>query len=102
MFRINHNEAIELEDKVRRLYKCDRGVISGMADADYFESHPIQAAVLVVDYIHAKGLEASSTQYDEFLCKYEAIFEYPEENDADQEIRNCIDELEDIVNQYVS
>ena len=30
------------------------------------------------------------------------FFEYPEENDADQEIRNCIDELEDIVNQYVS
>lgn len=102
MFRINHSEAIELEHIVRNLYQCNRGGVSGMADADYFEGHPIQAAVLVVAYIHAKGLETSSTQYDEFLCKYESIFEHLEKNDVDQEIRNYIDELEDIVNQYVS
>ena len=53
MFRINHNDEIELEHEVRRLYGCDRGGVSGMADADYFEGHPIQAAVLVVSYIHA-------------------------------------------------
>ena len=32
MFRINHNEAIELEHQVRRLYDCDRGGVSGMVD----------------------------------------------------------------------
>lgn len=58
MFRINHNEAIELEYQVRKLYGCDRAGVSGMADADYFEGHPIQAAVLVVAYVHAKGLES--------------------------------------------
>ncbi len=72
-----------------------------MADADYFEGHPIQAAVLVVAYIHAKGLEADSLQYDEFLCKYEAIFEYPEENDAKNEVGNYIKELAEIIDGVV-
>lgn len=77
MFRINHNDAIELEHQVRRLYGCDRGGVSGMADADYFEGHPIQAAVLVVSYIHANHRESGPYQFDEFLNKYETIFECP-------------------------
>ena len=89
MFRINHNDAIELEYQVRRLYGCDRGGVSGMADADYFEGHPIQAAVLVVSYI------------DEFRSKYETIFEYPDENNAVDEVRNYIDELSSIVERYI-
>ena len=101
MFRINHNDAIALEREVRRLYGCDRAGVSGMADADYFEGHPIQAAVLVVAYIHAKKLENGPYQYDEFLCKYETIFEYPEENDAVNQVQNYIDELEKIVDLYV-
>lgn len=101
MYRINHNEAIELEHQVRRLYDCDRAGVSGMVDADNFEGNPIQAAVLVVAYIHAKGLELNSNQYDEFLHKYEVIFNYPEENDASREVRNYIEELKSIVNQYV-
>ena len=67
MFRINHNEAIELEHQVRRLYDCDRGGVSGMVDADYFEGHPIQAAVLVVSYIYANHRESGPYQFDEFL-----------------------------------
>ena len=101
MFRINHNDAIALEHEVRRLYGCDRAGVSGMADADYFEGHPIQAAVLVVAYIHANKLENGPYQYAEFLCKYETIFEYPEENDAVSQVQNYIDELEKIVDQYV-
>ena len=34
MFRINHNDAIELEHQVRRLYKCDRAGVSGLADVN--------------------------------------------------------------------
>ena len=101
MFRINHNEAIELEHQVRKLYGCDRAGVSGMADADYFEGHPIQAAVLVVAYVHAKGLESGPYQYDEFLNKYETIFEYPDENDAATEIRNYINDVTEIVEKYV-
>ena len=70
MFSINHSDAIELEHQVRRLFKCDRCGVSGLADADNFESNPLDAAIMVVSYIHAKGLQTSETQYDEFLCKY--------------------------------
>ena len=43
---------------------------------------------MVVSYIHAKGLQSSETQYDEFLCKYDSIFTYQEENDAEHEVEN--------------
>lgn len=100
MFRISHNNAIELEYLVGRLYRCERSGVSGMVDADYFEGHPIQAAVLVVAYIYANGLELDSLRYDEFLTRYENIFEYPEENDMDIEVRNYLRELTEIVDQY--
>ena len=101
MFRIKHNDAIALEQEVRRLFKCDRAGVSGLADADNFESRPMDAAVMVVSYIHAKGLQSCETQFDEFLCKYDAIFTYPEENDAANEIDNYIKELAEIVDNYL-
>ena len=101
MFRINHNDAIELEHQVRRLYKCDRAGVSGLADADNFESSPFSAAIMVVSYIHALGMQDSETQYDEFLHKYELIFNYPEENDASNEVQNYIDDLTSIIEKYL-
>ncbi len=52
MFRVTHNDAIELEHQVRRLYGCDRAGVSGLADADHFESRPMDAAIMVVSYIY--------------------------------------------------
>ncbi len=101
MFRITHSEAIELEHQVRRLFKCDRAGVSGLADADNFEPRPMDAAVMVVSYIHAKGLQYSETEYDEFLSKYSTIFKYPDENDAANEVRNYINELTEIVEKYI-
>ena len=101
MFRVTHNEAIELEYQVRRLYGCDRSGVSGLADADHFESRPMDAAIIVVSYIHAKGLQYSETEYDEFLSKYDTIFRYPDENDAKIEVRNYINELSEIVDKYI-
>ena len=101
MFSIDHGKAIELERIVRALYKCDRGGISGLATAGYFERNPMQAAVLVIAFIHAKGFEMSPYQYDEFLSRYETIFNYPDENNADDEVQNYIDELESIVESYI-
>lgn len=71
IFRINHNDAIALEYQVRKLFNCDRTGVSGLADADHFESRPMDAAIMVVSYIHAKGLQFSETEYDEFLSKYD-------------------------------
>ena len=101
MFRIQHSDAIELEHQVRRLFKCDRAGVSGLADADNFESRPMEAAVMVVSYINAKGLQSSETQYDEFLCKYDSIFTYPDENDAEHEVENYIEELTAIIDDYL-
>ena len=50
-----------------------RAGVSGLADADNFESSPFSAAIMVVSYIHALGMQDSETQYDEFLHKYEII-----------------------------
>lgn len=101
MFRINHNDAIELEYQVTKLYGCNRGGVSGMADADYFEGYPIQAAVLVVAYIYANHQENDPYQFNEFLHKYKIIFEYPDENNATGEVKNYIAELGDIVEKYI-
>lgn len=101
IFKIKHNDAITLEHQVRKLFNCDRTGVSGLADADHFESHPMDAAVMVVSYIHAKGLQFSETQYDEFLSKYDIIFSYPEENDAENKVSDYIDELSNIVNKYI-
>jgi len=101
MFRINHSQAIELEHQVRRLFKCDRCGVSGLADADNFESNPMDAAVMVVSYIHAKGLQISETQYDEFLYKYENIFKNPDENNATDAVEFYISELSAIIGEYI-
>ena len=101
MFRIDHGDAITLESIVCRLYQCNRAGVSGLADADNFEFHPMDAAIMVVSYIHARGLQSSETQYDEFLCKYDSIFNYPDENDADSKVQNYIEELERIVEDYL-
>ena len=101
MFRIQHNDAIKLEHQVRRLFKCDRAGVSGLADADNFTLHPMDAAVMVVSYIHAKGLQGSEKQYAEFLYKYNTIFTYPDENNAEQEVENYIEELTAIIEKYL-
>ena len=56
---------------------------------------------MVVSYIHALGMQDSETQYDEFLHKYEIIFNYPEENDASNEVQNYIDDLTSIIEKYL-
>lgn len=101
MFKINHNEAIELEYQVRRLFKCDRAGVSGLADADWFESYPIYAAIMVVSYIHAKDLQNNETQYDEFISKYNTIFRYPDENDARHQVKRYIKDLTSIIDCYL-
>ena len=101
MFTIKHSDAIVLEYQVCKLFKCDRLGVSGLANADRFESRPIDAAIMVVSYIHANGLQNSETQYDEFLCKYNTIFNYPDENDAEHEVKNYIHELKEIIESYV-
>ena len=101
MKRINHNDAIALEHQVRRLYKCDRGGVSGLVDADNFEGNPIYAAQMIVSYIYANGLENEPYKYDEFLYKYENIFNYSDEVDFDSQVKNYINDLRNIVDSII-
>lgn len=101
MFNVTHSEALSLEHQVRRLYGCDRAGVSGLADADFFESHPLDAAIMVVSYIYAKGLQRSEREYVDFLSKYKTIFQYPDECDAKHEVTNYINELSEIINKYI-
>ena len=101
MFRVTHNEAIEIEHQERRLYGRDRAGVSGLADADHYESRPLHAAIMVVSYIHANGLHYNETEYDEFLSKDDTIFKYPDEIDAKNEVENYINELSEIVDKYI-
>lgn len=101
MLRIKHGDALTLEQQVRRLFKCERTGVSGLADADNFESRPMDAAIMVVSYIHAKGLQNSERQYEDFLYKYDTIFTDPEEHNTDLEVQNYIDELTKIIEDYL-
>lgn len=97
MYTIPHRDAMRLESMVCKLFNCDRAGVSGLADAGHFESRPLDAAIMIVSYIHAKGLQVSETQYDGFLCEYNAIFTYPEKNDAVNKVQNYIEQLNEIV-----
>lgn len=101
MIKISHSDAIELEYLVRRVYDCDRGGVSGLADADHFEHNPLDAAKLIIAYIHANKLQNSETQYDEFLHDFEVYFEYPEENGGTEEVKRYIKELAKLVDTFV-
>lgn len=102
MLRINHNDAVQLEEIVRGLYGCDRAGISGLADADNFERNPFQAAVLVVAFIHSRGMGVKADQYASFLTKYENIFvNNNDDNDNDKTVKEFVKELRKIKNSVV-
>lgn len=103
MFRLNHNDAVELEYQICRLYKCNRGGVSVLADADNFESNPMCAAYMVISYIYAKGLEINDydDEYGRFICTYENIFNHSDEYNMQLEVSHYIDEISNIVDQYI-
>ena len=97
MSKVAHMDAIALEHQVRRLYKCDRLGISGLANSDEFEDQPILAAVLIVAYIYANHKETEHDKYQDFLEKYRAQFEGENGTVAADEyladIRKIVDEF---------
>ena len=55
---------------------------------------------MIFSYIYAKGFENCNTQYYELIEKYNTIFNYPEENNAEKEMKNYINDLNEIVEKY--
>lgn len=75
--------------------------MSGLADADHFEGNPMCAAYMVISYIYSKGLAIDNYQFDQFICTYENIFDRGDECNIQVEVSRYIDELSDIVSQYI-
>jgi len=100
MSKISHNDAVSLEKIIGDLYKCDRGGVSGLCDADNFEHQPIDAAIMAVSYIYSHNLETNNARYEEFINKYRWIFENPEQGNAKNEAINYIKELRKIISFY--
>lgn len=91
---INHFEAIRLENIVCRVYNCKPGGIGGLASARLFEKQPFSAAVLSLSPFYFK--QDKNEEIEQFLSYYETVFDYPDENLTDKELKNYIDQLSEI------
>lgn len=100
MFSMAHEDAIELEHQVCRLFKNN---VSGLNHADIFEDYPMNAAVMIISYICATESPSANKQreYNDFWSKYDTIFTYPEENDASGKVQDYICELTKIVDEHI-
>lgn len=98
---IKHVQALELEKQVRRLFGCERLGVAGLINADSFECNPFDAAIMVVSYIYAKNLKVEETQLNEFVNKYYTIFTYPDEQNILVEADNYINDLRQIIDNYI-
>lgn len=100
MARIKHGDAITLERIIRNVYDCERFGISGYADADHLETHPLDAATLIIAPLYYMGKVKNHLEFDEFVAKYDCIFSNPEENLTESDVNEYISDLDDIVSRY--
>lgn len=75
---IEHQHGHLLETIVRSALHCDRCGYGGLVDADIYEFHPLEAAILTTSVLY-------KAEYDEeiadFFAKWRVIFDYPHDND---------------------
>ena len=96
---INHDEAISLEHIVRRVYNCERFGVMGIANADYLERNPLDAAIVIFAPLYREQREIS--EIDEFIDQYRCIFNYPEDYTYNEEtVENYIEGLRSLVDIY--
>lgn len=90
--KIAHDNALQLESIVRKVYHCDRGGMGGFIDADHFESSPFDAALIALATLWEK-LDFHSIE--DFLHKWEDIFRNPDSDEP--AINDYINELKGLV-----
>ena len=99
---IDHTSARSLERIIRNLYNLpDRGLASGLADADHFASHPMDAAIMVISYIYARNLEDDDARYANFLREYDLIFRDQNDHIGADTVNKYVNELNKIVRNYL-
>lgn len=91
--RIDHSSAIVLERIVRSVFSCQRGGMGGFIDADHFESHPFDAALIALSPLWQNG---DFHEIEDFLIKWEFNFR---ESDSNANVELYIDELRALVDK---
>ena len=75
--KISHSWATSIEGTVRYFLGCEYQAYGGLVDADVYETHPLEAAVLLVGifYRHKHDEEIAA-----FFRKWRTAFQSPEDN----------------------
>lgn len=96
---INHDEAIELEYIIRRVYKCDRFGVMGIANADRLEHHPLDAANVILAPLYFD--KSDLTDVENFMDTYSSLFNFYDYYEYDKDkVRSYIDGLKKLVDKY--
>lgn len=91
--KITHNDAIIIEHIVSNLYNCNQGGMGGIIEANHFEHNPFHAALICISKLYTgKGDDI----IDQFVCTWETVFKYPEEN-PDYTVEQYINELRKLI-----
>lgn len=91
VMEISHNDAIDLENLVRKVHNCERFGMGMYIDADHFETNPFDAALIALSPIW-KTLPKETVE--DFLYRWDCSLR--KEDDAN--INKFIEELNELVN----
>lgn len=96
---INHSEAMELEYLIRKVYKCDRFGVMGIADADHLEFHPLDAANVILAPLYLNKTDIP--EIDSFVDEQSCIFNFSDDYVYNETtVRKYIDGLSSLVGKY--
>ena len=91
--KVNHVDAIELEELMCQVFRCGRFGVGGFVDADILEDNPFEATILCVGKLYNGHHEE---EISSFARKWRSIFEYPEESEEYTMVQ-YIKELEELI-----
>lgn len=94
IMKITHNDAIILERIVCSLYEESRqGSMGGIIEASRFERKPFHAALICISKLYSGMFD---DKIDRFVCTWETVFNYPDEN-QEYTIEQYIKELRELI-----
>ena len=72
--KINHAQALRIENILENMFKCKRSAVGGLIDADHFETEPFDAALLAIGFLWGKIEYINEEQeIDEFIVKWKNL-----------------------------
>lgn len=91
---VTHNDAIILERMVCNLYEgAHQGSMGGIIEASNFERNPFYAAIICISRLYSGMFD---DKIDQFVCTWETVFKYPDEN-QEYTIKQYIEELRELI-----